>query len=180
MKKTSKFALVLTGGLMLAAMLMPASTRESANAKPLEEKVRHELVMLPYFNVFDTLSFQVTGDEVTLLGRVTRPVLKSDAENVVKRIPGVARVNSKIEVLPLSPFDDRLRLALYRSIYSQPALNRYALGAIPGIHIIVNNGNVTLEGMVGNEMDKNIAYLRANGVHGVFSVINNLMVEAHK
>ena len=175
MKKMNKIGLMITGSLLAGAMLLPASSK-TRSPKPLGEQVRHELVTLPYFNVFDSLSYEVVGNEVTLYGKVTRPTLRSSAENVVKAIPGVTRVHNAIEVLPLSPFDDRLRLALYRSIYSQPALNRYALGAIPGIHIIVKNGNVTLEGVVANEMDRNIAFLRANGVSGVFSVENRLRV----
>ncbi|MBS1828346.1 MAG: BON domain-containing protein [Acidobacteria bacterium] len=175
--KNTKKTMILAGTLLAAAMMLPASSSSAAApAKPMEEKIRKELVTLPFYNVFDNLAFQVNGDEVTLFGQVTRPTLKSSAENVVKRIEGVAHVNNKIEVLPLSPFDDRLRLALFRAIYSYPGLDRYALGAIPGIHIIVNNGNVRLEGVVAREMDKNIANLRANGVAGVFSVENNLRV----
>ena len=179
MKKMNKVTLFLTGSLLGAAMLLPASTNSPATVR-LEEKVRHELVVLPFYNVFDNLAFQVNGNEVTLLGQVTRPTLKSDAENVVKRLEGVARVHNRIEVLPLSPFDNRLRIALYRSIYSQPGLDRYALGAVPGIHIIVANGNVRLEGVVMNQMDKNLAYIKANGVSGVFSVQNNLQVETRR
>jgi hyperosmotically inducible protein len=143
----------------------------------VEKEVRHELVMLPYYNVFDNLAFRVEGSTVTLLGQVTRPTLKSDAERVVKDIEGVERVNNQIEVLPLSPSDDQIRMAAFRSIYGAPALNRYALQAVPSIHIIVKNGNLTLEGVVGNEGDKNIAGVQANSVHGVFSVKNNLRVE---
>ena len=179
MKKMNKSTLLLTGSLLGAAMLLPASTNSGTTVR-LEEKVRHELVVLPFYNVFDNLAFQVNGNEVTLYGQVTRPTLKSDAEHVVKRLEGVARVHNRIEVLPLSPFDDRLRIRLYRSIYSQPGLDRYALGAVPGIHIIVANGNVKLEGVVSSEMDKNLAYLKANGVPGVFSVQNNLQVEARR
>ena len=142
----------------------------------LAKEVRHELVMLPWYSVFDNLAFQVDGDKVTLLGQVTRPTLKSDAENVVKSIEGVASVVNKIEVLPLSPMDDQLRRALFRAIYSEAGLSRYANMAVASIHIIVNNGNVTLEGVVDNEMDKNLAGLRANQVPNVFSVKNNLVV----
>ncbi len=140
-------------------------------------QVRHELVMLPYYGVFDNLSYRVDGGTVTLLGQVTRPTLKSSAENVVKEIEGVERVDNQIRVLPLSPNDDRIRLAVYRAVYGQTALNRYALQAVPSIHIIVENGKVTLEGVVANEGDKNIANIQANGVPGVFSVVNNLRVE---
>lgn len=142
----------------------------------LAKEVRHELVMLPWYSVFDNLAFQVDGDKVTLLGQVTRPTLKSDAENVVKSIEGVASVVNKIEVLPLSPMDDQLRRALFRAIYSEAGLSRYANMAVASIHIIVNNGNVTLEGVVDNETDKNLAGLRANQVPNVFSVKNNLVV----
>src|SRR6267143_5179210 len=140
----------------------------------LVKEVRHELVMLPYYNVFDNLSFKVDGSTVTLMGQVTRPTLKSDAERVVKSIEGVDRVINNIQVLPLSPNDDRIRMAVYRAIYSQPALQRYGMQAVPPIHISVNNGNVTLEGVVASEGDKNIANIQANGVSGVFSVKNNL------
>jgi hyperosmotically inducible periplasmic protein len=143
----------------------------------LEREVRHELVTLPFYGVFDNLAFKVDGGKVTLLGQVSRPTLKTDAERVVQSIEGVERVIDRIEVLPLSPYDDRIRLATYRAIYGNTALNRYALQAIPPIHIIVKNGNVTLEGVVANEGDKNIADIRARSVPGVFSVTNNLRVE---
>jgi hyperosmotically inducible protein len=143
----------------------------------VEREVRHELVTLPFYGVFDNLAFQVDGGTVTLLGQVSRPTLKTDAERVVKSIEGVERVINRIEVLPLSPYDDRIRLAAYRAIYGNTALNRYALQAVPPIHIIVKNGNVTLEGVVANEGDKNIADIQARSVPGVFSVTNNLRVE---
>jgi hyperosmotically inducible protein len=143
----------------------------------VEREVRHELVTLPFYGVFDNLAFQVDGGTVTLLGQVSRPTLRTDAERVVKSIEGVERVINRIEVLPLSPYDDRIRLATYRAIYGNTALNRYALQAVPPIHIIVKNGNVTLEGVVANEGDKNIADIQARSVPGVFSVTNNLRVE---
>jgi hyperosmotically inducible protein len=143
----------------------------------IEKEVRHELVMLPYYGVFDNLAFRVEGDTVTLMGQVTRPTLKSDAEAVVKRIEGVETVVNKIEVLPLSPNDDRIRRATYRAIYGTQGLDRYAMQAVPPIHIIVSRGHVTLEGVVANEGDRNLAYLKANGVSGVFSVTNNLRAE---
>jgi hyperosmotically inducible periplasmic protein len=143
----------------------------------ITREVRHELVMLPYYGVFDNLAYKVNGYSVQLLGQVTRPTLKSDAENVVKRIEGVEQVQNDIEVLPLSPDDDRIRVAVYRAIYGAPQLNRYALSAVPSIHIIVRNGNVTLVGVVANEGDKNIANMQANQVPGVFSVTNQLEIE---
>ena len=141
------------------------------------KEVHHELVMLPFYGVFDNLAYKVSPDgTVTLLGQVSRPTLKSDAENVVKRIEGVERVDNQIKVLPVSPNDDRIRRAVYRAIYGNDVLSQYALRAVPPIHIIVENGHVTLEGVVSNQGDKNIAGIRANGVPGVFSVTNNLQV----
>src|SRR5437868_1178885 len=145
-----------------------------AGGDRITREVRHELVMLPYYGVFDNLAYSVNGSTVTLMGQVTRPTLKSDAENVVKGIEGVDRVINNIEVLPLSPNDDRIRMAVYRAIYGDSALNRYALQAVPPIHIIVKNGNVTLAGVVASESDRNVANIRANGVPGVFSVKNDL------
>jgi hyperosmotically inducible protein len=142
----------------------------------IARETRHELVMLPYYGVFDNLAYSVNGSTVTLYGQVVNPVLKSDAENVVKRIEGVTKVVNQIQVLPLSDIDNGIRRAEYRAIYSEPALTRYALQAVPPIHIIVDNGKVTLVGAVASESDKNIAGLRANGVPGVFSVDNQLQV----
>ncbi len=174
--------------LTLAAVAVPClnaqamkSADRSVNPGPgtdrIAREVRHELVMLPYYGVFDNLAYKVDGHAVTLLGEVTRPTLKSDAENVTKRVEGVERVVNEIKVLPLSPADDRIRMAEYRKIYSQANLQRYALQAIPPIHIIVDNGKVTLVGVVSNEADKNIAGLQANSVPGVFAVTNDLRVE---
>jgi hyperosmotically inducible protein len=142
------------------------------------KEVRHELVMLPYYGVFDNLSYKVDPDgTVTLLGQVVRPNLKSDAENEVKRIEGVEKVVNNIEVLPTSMNDDRIRRATYRAIYGNEALSEYQLRAVPPIHIIVKNGNITLEGVVARQMDKQIAGMQANGVNGAFSATNNLVVE---
>jgi hyperosmotically inducible protein len=159
---------------------MATAANQAASSRGTERiirEVRHELVMLPYYGVFDNLAYKVDGANVTLMGQVTRPTLKSDAENVVKKIEGVEHVKNEIEVLPPSPGDDRIRRAEYRAIYGDNVLSRYALQAVPPIHIIVKNGNVTLEGVVATEADKNIAGIRANGVSGVFSVTNNLRVE---
>jgi hyperosmotically inducible protein len=160
-----------------AVMALPALPAGISNHGDIPNQVRHELVMLPYYNIFDNLAYRVDGDVVTLFGQVTRPTLKSDAGRVVQRIEGVSRVDNRIEVLPLSPMDDRIRIATARAIYGSASLQRYALGAVPPIHIIVRNGNVTLEGVVANEGDRNIANIRANGVFGVFSVKNELRVE---
>jgi hyperosmotically inducible protein len=151
----------------------------SAEENRIAREVRHQLVMLPYFGVFDDLAFRVDGSTVTVMGSVTRPTLKSDAENVAKRVEGVTRVLNNIEVLPLSPMDDQIRRAEYRAIYGDPTLStRYGFRALPSIHIIVKNGHVTLEGVVANEGDKNLIGIRANGVSNVFSVTNNLRVES--
>jgi hyperosmotically inducible protein len=143
----------------------------------LTREVRHELLMLPYYSVFDDLKYRVDGNTVTLLGAVINPTLKSDAENAVKRIEGVERVDNQIEVLPASGMDDQIRRAVYHRIYGDSSLSRYAFGAVPPIHIIVKNGRVDLQGVVLNEMDKNLAGIRANGVPNTFQVTNNLMVE---
>lgn len=142
----------------------------------IQEEVRHQIVMLPYLDVFDNIAYKVDGNAVTLLGQVTRPTLKKDAENAVKRIEGVERVDNQIEVLPVSPNDDRLRLNLFRAIYGYGPLQKYALPVIKPIRIIVKSGHATLEGVVDSEADKNMVKIRANGVHGVFSVTNNLTV----
>ena len=128
--------------IVLAPAAMPQPEVSGRARARLEKEVRHELVMLPYYGVFDDLAFKVDGYNVTLLGHVTRPTLKSDAENVVKSIEGVERIDNQIEVLPLSPNDDRIRRAVYRAIYGNSALSRYALAAVPSIHIVVKNGNV--------------------------------------
>ena len=153
--------------------------REQPSARSqerIEKEVRHELLMLPYFGVFDNIAYRVDGYNVTLLGQVVRPTLKSDAGNVVKHIEGVEHVDNQIEVLPVSPMDDQLRRRLFRAIYGYPALEKYALGVQKPIRIIVKNGRVDLEGVVDNEADKNLAGLRANGVSGTFEVTNNLRV----
>jgi hyperosmotically inducible protein len=165
--------LVLVAGV---ATLMAADQGSVAYNKLVKE-IRHELVTLPYYNVFDNLSFKVDGSKVTLMGQVVKPTLKADAERVVKNIEGVESVDNQIEVLPLSPNDDRIRIAVYRAIYGQPSLQRYGMQAVPPIHIIVKNGNVTLEGVVANAGDKNIAAIQAKSVPGVFSVTDNLRVE---
>lgn len=140
------------------------------------KEVRHEIVMLPYYGVFDDIKYSVSGYDVTLTGQVTNPTLKRDAENVVKHIEGVEKVTNQIEVLPPSSMDDGLRLRLYRAIYGFPALEKYAMPVIKPIRIIVKSGNVTLEGLVDNKADRDLAGLRANGVHGIFSVTNHLQV----
>jgi hyperosmotically inducible protein len=179
-RKLQNMILTLAGAMVFVPFAQGAvSTAQSKHGlSTLEKDVRHELVMLPYFGVFDNLEFQVNGDTVVLTGQVTRPTLQRDAERVVSRIEGVEKVVNNIEVLPLSPFDDRIRLATYRQIYGFGPLSRYNWGAVPPIHIIVKNGNITLTGVVANEGDRNMANIRANGVSGAFSVQNELRVES--
>ena len=169
---------MLAIALMVAAHAAGAQQREVSPkaVERIQKEVRHELVMLPFLTVFDNLAYKVDGYNVTLMGQVTNPVVKSDAESAVKRIEGVEKVDNQIEVLPLSPMDDRLRRSLYRAIYGYPALQRYAMPVIKPIRIIVKNGHATLEGVVDSEADKNLAGIRAKGVPGVFSVANNLVV----
>ena len=171
---------LLTVALFSAASLFGQEQAPSPDQSRIQKEVRHELIMLPYFGVFDNIEYQVSGSTVTLLGSVTRPTLKSDAENVVKHIEGVNRVDNKIDVLPPSPMDDRIRLELFRAIYGYPSLEKYSLGVQKPIRIIVKGGHVELDGVVDNEADKNAAGLRANGVSGVFSVANNLRVVSPK
>jgi hyperosmotically inducible protein len=174
-----KHTLLILFATVLAVTTLGAAQETQPSAKTQDriiKEVRHELLMLPYFGVFDYIAYKVDGSTVTLMGQVVRPVLKSDAENAVKHIEGVERVNNQIEVLPPSPMDDRLRLELFHAIYGYPALEKYALGVQKPIRIIVKNGHVTLEGVVDSESDKNLAGLRANSVPGIFSVDNNLQV----
>ncbi len=154
----------------------PAS-RETAR---LAKEIRHELLTLPWYGVFDWLDGTVGPDgRVTLRGWVVRPTTKSDAEARVKDIEGIAELRSEIKVLPLSPNDDRLRRALFFSLFNDNSpLFRYALGSNPAIHIIVDNGRVTLKGFVSTEGDLNIANVKARGVAGVFEVKNELVVES--
>ena len=171
-------SLLLVSVLASAGFAADKAT-ENKEAKVIRQ-VRHELVMLPYYGVFDNLAFKLNGRTVTLSGQVARPSLKSSAERVVRDVDGIENVVNQIEVLPTSPNDDSIRVATYRAIYGDNMLYRYGLQAVPPIHIIVRNGNVTLVGVVANEADKNVAGIRANGVSGVFSVKNELGVEGRE
>jgi hyperosmotically inducible protein len=166
-------ALVLCG---LVAFMGPVQQRDSRTLR-VESDVQRELLMLPNYCVFDYLAFRVEpGGTVRLLGQVTRPTLKTDAERRLKGIEGIEQVINDIEVLPLSPADDRIRLAVARNIYRSDALDRYGFQSQPSIKIIVKQGNVTLEGAVDSDTDKTIAGLKAREVPGVFDVKNNLAV----
>lgn len=171
--------------LVILLLLLVGGFTSSMSAAELQsnrviKEVRHELVMLPRYNLFDWLQFDMRNDgTLVLLGQVTTPTLKKDAEHAVKDVEGVERVENQIEVLPLSGNDDRIRRAVYRAIYGYDSpLFRYATATVPSIHIIVKNGNVWLKGLVANKGDANLAYVRARGVSGVFSVKNELQVES--
>lgn len=176
----SKSVVVITLLLLAAAAWAQDRDQSARSQERIIREVRHELLTLPYFGVFDYIAYKVNGSTVTLLGQVVRPSLKSDAENAVKHIEGVEKVDNQIEVLPPSPMDDGLRIRLYRSIYDYAPLEKYALGIQKPIRIIVKSGRVTLEGVVDSEADKNLVNTRANLVPGIFSVTNNLQVTPSK
>jgi hyperosmotically inducible periplasmic protein len=167
--------------MVVLALVVLAASAAIAGAAPPEQqrtmaKVHKELVTLPYYGVFDNLEYKVEGDTVTLYGQVRNPITRHDAERRVARIEGVNHVINQIEVLPVSGFDDSIRARAYRDVFRSGSLYRYAMGANPSIHIVVKNGHVTLEGVVSNQMDSQLAYMAARGVPGVFSVTNNLRV----
>lgn len=189
-KKT--ILLVLASSLMAAVAALNGKARQPKEKPQLHSRseavpssaglyrqVDHQLKMLAYYSVFDNIEYRLRGYRVELLGQVVQPRLKSDAEAVVSRIEGVEGVINNIEVLPLSPNDDRIRLGCYRAIFMSAPMQKYAIQPVPSIHIIVKNGNVTLVGYVDSESDKNIANIKANQVFGAFSVTNKLQVENH-
>jgi hyperosmotically inducible periplasmic protein len=159
------------------ALLGSALMAKTTHPKTLEDQVRHEILTVPYIGVFDNPAFAIDNGVVTLLGQVTQPVEKYNIEQAVKTVKGVAGVNNQIEVLPLSPFDDQIRYRTLNTLLRSSTLNKYFLGTQPSIRIIVKNGNVTLDGVVLNNLDRQVAYMAANGVSGVFSVTNNLRTE---
>ena len=163
--------------LAVSPALAAGQTARPVSYEQTVKKVRKELVTLPYTGVFDNLAYKVEGDTVTLYGQVVRPSTRKDAERRVRRVAGVARVVNQIEVLPLSSFDDSIRVSTYRELYRAGGLYRYFLGANPSVRIIVNRGHVTLEGFVANEGDRRLAGIIARGVPGSFSVTNNLRTD---
>lgn len=182
MSKRGKIKLMIALAIVCAssaAVWRPTFAATPQTAR-ITREVRHELATLPYYGVFDWLEYVVQPDNtVVLRGQVVRPTTKSDAEGRVKDIEGVSGVVNEIEVLPLSPSDDRLRRALYRSIYgSNSPLFRYAIQSVPSIRIIVRNGRATLKGIVASKGDANLAYIRARGVPGLFEVKNELKIES--
>jgi hyperosmotically inducible periplasmic protein len=177
MKKTLQ-TIALGAALSIGAIPIFAGSNNPPAVQDLSSQVHHELAMIPYFGVFDDLSYSIDNSTgvVTLTGDVNNPVVRTDAERSVKRLPGVTKVVNKINILPPSSMDNHIRAAEYRAIFGYSDLYRYAMGAIPSIHIVVNFGHVTLTGVVDSQADKNVAYIRANSVPGVFSVTNNLRV----
>jgi hyperosmotically inducible protein len=170
-----------TSGIALAGPAKQQPTRNSPNFDAyLMKEVRHQLVLLPFYSVFDVLQFKVEGTKVVLMGQVVHATLKDDAANAVKSVEGIESVDNQIEILPLSSFDDQIRRAEYQAIYGFASLQIYSSRAVAPIHIIVQNGHVTLEGSVSSQMDKDAAGIRANTVPNVFSVTNNLQVENGK
>ncbi len=178
MKRSLRLLLSAVLSLGLAGAAFASSAVDNARMEQrLNSEVRHALVMIPQFGVFDSLSYRVDGNTVTLFGQVRDAIVKDAAESSVKRLEGVERVDNQIEVLPASSNDDRIRAQVARAVFSDPRLSSYAIQPVPPIHIIVENGHVNLVGVVRTQADKNSAFIRANGVPGVFSVNNNLQVE---
>ncbi len=174
---------VIAGVLAFLLAISPSFAQARRGSQPsprftqrVQREVMHRILMLPYYGVFDAIGFKIEGYDVTLTGKVTRPTLKDDAANAIKKIEGVEHINNQIQVLPVSFFDDRLRRDVFRAVYGYGPLQRYSLPPIKPIRIIVENGNVALEGIVDSQFDKNVAGIRANGVPGAFSVTNNLVV----
>ena len=164
-------------GAVLAAALAAGAAFASQPDPDLAQRVAHAIRMYPYYTIWDDISFRVANGQVELTGAVNQPYKKSDIERLVQKVPGVASVNDQIKVLPLSPMDDQLRLRVARAIYSYPALSRYGMGALPSIHVIVENGHVTLAGVVDSQSDKDLAGIRASGAGLSFgSVVNQLHV----
>jgi hyperosmotically inducible protein len=177
MKKLKNIAVLLFSLSLLSALPVLGKPVTAEETNRTVNKIRKELVTLPFYGVFDNLAFKYEDGVVTLYGQVARPTLRKDAERVVEKVSGVEDVVNEIEVLPLSSYDDRIRLAAYRAIYRQPGLDRLSVQAVPPVHIIVKNGNITLEGVVNSKMDSTLAFQAANGIPGVFSVTNKLRVE---
>jgi hyperosmotically inducible protein len=173
--RTIKSKLLATAA-MAVLMASVALAGTAPDQRRTMDKVRKELVTLPYYGVFDNLEYKLEGGTVTLSGQVVRPSTRGDAARRVAKIEGVDRVINNIDVLPVSGFDDSIRAREYRAIFRSGSLYRYAMGVNPSIHIVVNGGRVTLEGVVSSQMDSQLAYMAANGVSGVFAVTNNLQV----
>jgi len=184
MNRIACFFLTLLLALTMAGVSVAQESQSSSADQKMQDRmtreIRHQLVMLPQLSIFDNLAYKVNGGTVTLLGQVRNAILKDSAEQAVKRVEGVEKVDNQIQILPPSPNDDRIRREVARAIFNDNSLFRYSMGAVPPIHIVVDRGHVALEGVVDNQADKNLAGIRANGVPGVFGVQNNLKVEGSK
>jgi hyperosmotically inducible protein len=176
--KKLRMGILLSAALLAAQLSFAEAPARGASQHRITEEVRRQLVTLPFYSLFDNFTYRVDGDTLTLMGKVSQPTLKSDAEAAVKKIEGVEKVVNEITVLPLSPADDRLRLALYQAIYGNSSLQNLSIRAVPPIHIIVENGHVTLEGVVATDAQKIVAGMEANSVPGIFSVTNNLRLDS--
>lgn len=176
MKVGISVKLLALAALAASVLAQPNTSQPAADTTPLAKEIRHELLMMPYYGVFDNLSFRIDGDQVTLMGEVSRPTLKTEAERRVKAITGVEIVDNQIRILPLSPYDNRLRIASARTIFGNPVLSRYSWGAHPPIHLIVENGTLTLKGVVDSKADRDLAGILANGIPGAFAVNNELVI----
>ncbi|HMH11662.1 MAG TPA: BON domain-containing protein [Edaphobacter sp.] len=198
----------LSASPTLAQQVQPGPTWSQEDTLRIVREVQKQLSSLSDYSVFDWITFGIHGKTIVLKGYASRPILKEEAGRVVKKIEGIESVDNQIEVLPLSPNDDRIRAAVYNRIYTQPALRKYnanqgslaqamgpggrSFGLMAGgitnnppigfhaIHIIVNNGHVTLYGVVLNNSDAAIAGMQANSAPGAFSVDNDLIVQGSK
>jgi hyperosmotically inducible protein len=182
MKKIVLTLILALGLFGISAETISAQVSDNArieNAK-MSREIRKEILSLPYYGVFDAIGYQIKGDTVVLSGQTVRPLTKREAEAYVRDVAGVRNVVNNIEVLPLSPNDDRIRVRVYRSIADRGGLYRYLLGTNPAIRIIVKNGRVTLEGFVASEADRNLANIAAKSVPGTFGITNNLQIESRE
>ncbi len=166
---------LLLGTVLSAASVMAGNSVPQTDAA-LAQKAVHEVRMYPRYSIFDNIQLQVKDHNVTLLGQVSQPYKKEDLQRIMQHIPGVESVTNDLRVLPLSPFDDHIRRQVASAIYRDPVLSRFGLGALPSIHVIVDNGHVTLEGVVDNEMEKNVAGIRASSAMSFGAVVNHLVV----
>ncbi len=174
---------VLMAAMLLGAGVAGASTKPAAAGPQSDEQiaksVRHEVLMYPYYSIWDDVNFRVVNGQVELLGAVNQPWKKSDLDRLVRQVPGVTGLTNEIKVLPLSNFDDRLRLQVARAIYRDPVFTRYGMQAVPPIHIIVDNGHVTLTGVVSSDFEKQVAGVRANGAGLSFGQVDNRLQVEH-
>ena len=182
LKRFSALLILLVGFFVVSSVSLSAQNLSASDSgrvanSTIDRKVRKEILSLPYYGVFDAIDYQINGDTVTLSGYTVRPLTKSDAEDAVKDVTGVRNVVNKIQVLPLSPSDDRIRVRTYNALANAGSLYRYLLGSSPAIHIIVNNGHVRLAGFVNSQGDKDLANITAREIFGVFDVTNDLQVE---